>query len=240
MPGYSSIMLAPPIDDVAIESLAALDHAGVGWQAFADLERLAQMLVVLIFAVILAAVIAYHPTSRAKASTLEQIEQPKTLMMYAMVGALIATIVRVQPSMALVVFGIGGLMRFRTDVGEAKDTGRVILTTVVGLCCGLELYVVAVLATALAWVLIFALERRSVGRVVVQGLAKERIDAATQAHLEILRELDCTILGEDKRVHKAHVAIIYRAPASLERAHIEQSFAALPDELRGTINWQDL
>ena len=30
-----------------------------------------------------------------------------------------------------VVFGIGGLMRFRTNVGEAKDTGRVILVTVV-------------------------------------------------------------------------------------------------------------
>ncbi len=233
-------MLGPPIDTLTPDGLAALDEAGVGWAAFADLRLLAQMLVVLLIAVALAAVIAYHPTTRAKASTLEQLEQPKTFMMYAMVGALIAIIVKVQPSMALVVFGIGGLMRFRTNVGEAKDTGRVILVTVIGLCCGLELYVVAVLATVLAWLLILALERRRIGRVLVQGLAREQIDAAAEAHAEALRGLGCTILGVDKRVHKAHVALIYRAPAQLERRRIEDELRAVPDPVRGTLNLEAL
>jgi hypothetical protein len=226
------IMIAPPIED------APLGEVGVGWQAFTDLEWIVQMLVVLFVAVLLAAAIAYHPITRAKASTLEQLEQPKTFMMYAMVGALIAIIVKVQPSMALVVFGIGGLMRFRTEVGEAKDTGRVILVTVIGLCCGLELYVVALLATVLAWVLIFALERRTVGRVVVQGLEKQRMDAAAEAHTGVLRKLGCTIVGERRRVDKASVAIIYRAPAGVDREHLERGFAALPDDLRGTVNWE--
>jgi hypothetical protein len=233
-------MLAPPVEDLETDSLAALGEVGVGWQAFTDLELLAQMLVVLVLAVALAAVIAYHPSSRAKASTLEQIEQPKTFMMYSLIGALIAIIVKVSPSMALVVFGIGGLMRFRTNVGEAKDTGRVILVTVVGLCCGLELYVVAVLATVLAWALILGLERRTVGRVIIQGLEKANIDAATEAHARALRTLGCTILGEEKRVHKANVAILYRAPADVDRGRIEQEFAALPDEVRGAVNWETL
>lgn len=231
-------MLAPPPDELAQQTNAALEQLGVGWSAFGDLAWIGQMLVILIAAVLLAAAIAYHPITRAKAATLEQLQQPKTFMMYAMVGALVAIVVREHPSMALVVFGIGGLMRFRTDVGEAKDTGRVILVTVIGLCCGLELYVVAVLATVLAWLLIFALERRSVGRVLVQGLDKQRMAAAAEAHTAALRELGCTILGEQRRVDKGYVAIIYRAPAGVERGGLERRFAALPDELRGTVNWE--
>lgn len=237
------MLLAPP--DLAEPGLAAVSRpgdravldAGIGWQAFTDLERIGQMLVVLAVAVVLAAIIAFHPALRAKASTLEQIEQPKTFMMYAMVGALVAIIVKVQPSMALVVFGIGGLMRFRTEVGEAKDTGRVILVTVIGLCCGLELFVVATLATALAWLLIFMLERRVTERLLVQGLDKQRMQAAAEAHVAMLRGLGCTVLGERRRVDKASVAIIYRAPAGIGREQIEQRLAALPDEMRGTVDW---
>lgn len=231
-------MLAPAPEQLATQADAALGEPGVGWQALTDLEWIGQMSIVLIVAVLLAAAIAYHPTARAKASTLEQLEQPKTFIMYAMVGALAAIIVKVQPSMALVVFGIGGLMRFRTEVGEAKDTGRVILVTVIGLCCGLELYVVALLATVLAWLLIFALERRTVGRVVVRGLEQQHMPAAAEAHAKLLRELGCVVVGEQRRVDKGHVAIVVRAPAVFDREALERRVAALPEQLRGTVNWE--
>lgn len=231
-------MLAPPPEQLATQAHAALTESGVGWQALGDVAWIGQMSIVLGVAVLLAAAIAYHPTARAKAATLEQLEQPKTFIMYAMVGALVAIIVKVQPSMALVVFGIGGLMRFRTEVGEAKDTGRVILVTVIGLCCGLELYVVALLATVLAWLLIFALERRTVGRMVVRGLDEQHMRAAAEAHAAALRELGCVVVGEQRRVDKGYVALVYRAPAGVDRGELERRLAALPEQLRGTVNWE--
>lgn len=230
------MMLAPPPPEQL--AISALGESGVGWQALGDLQWIGQMSIVLIVAVLLAAAIAYHPSVRAKAATLEQLEQPKTFIMYALVGALAAIIVKVQPSMALVVFGIGGLMRFRTEVGEAKDTGRVILVTVIGLCCGLELYGVALLATVLAWLLIFALERRSVARVVVRGLEAQHMPAAAEAHAKLLRELGCVIAGEQRRVDKGYVAIVVRAPAVFDREALERRLAALPEQLRGTVNWE--
>ena len=227
---------APPFDGPLDMRLSGL---GVGWEAFTDLDLIAQMAVVLILATALAAMIAYHPAARRKATTLEQIEQPKTFMVYAMVAALIAIIVEGQPSMALVVFGIGGLMRFRTHVGEAKDTGRVILVTVVGLCCGLQLYVVAVLATVLGWLLIFALERGSVSRVVVQGLGIEQLEAAAEAHADALRGLGCVVVGETKQIHKQRgsVTLLYRAGVGVGRERLARAFADLPEPLRGAINW---
>ena len=211
---------------------------GVGWQAFADLQFIGQMIVVIAVSVALAALIAYHPMTRRKATTLEEIEQPKTFIMYSMVGAIIAIVVRTQPSMALVVFGIGGLMRFRTNVGQAKDTGRVILVTVVGLSCGLELYVVAVLTTAVAWLIILALERSSIERVVIQGLDKVRFQRASEDYGGARRELGCEVIGEDKRVKKGSLTIIYRAPRGLARGRLEERLARLPDAERDTLSWE--
>ena len=62
----------------------------LGWAAFLDYGFIGQMLVVLGMAIALSASIAYHPSLRGKATTLEELEQPKTFIMYAMVGALIA------------------------------------------------------------------------------------------------------------------------------------------------------
>src|SRR5262245_37196458 len=88
-----------------------------GWERFTDLWFMVDMLVVLLLAVGLGAAIAYHPLTRRKATTMEELEQPKTFIMYAMVGAVIGLIVPIYPVMGAVLFGIGGLLRFRTDVG---------------------------------------------------------------------------------------------------------------------------
>ncbi|PRQ05024.1 hypothetical protein ENSA5_04500 [Enhygromyxa salina] len=232
-------MLAPADTLTQADVVPASDLGlGIGWQAFLDLGFITSVLLILAAAVALAGVIAYHPTTRAKASTIEEIEQPKTFIMYSLVGAIIAIIVKVQPSMALVVFGIGGLMRFRTNVGQAKDTGRVILVTVIGLSCGLELYIVAVLTTVIAWALIFVLERQSIERVVVQGLDKDSIQRASDAYVGVLRGCGCAVIGEQKRVNKGSLAIIYRAPRGFDRGALERGFAEIPEDARGTISWE--
>jgi hypothetical protein len=212
--------------------------SGVGWQAFTELSFIADMLVVLAMAVVLAAAIAYHPTVRAKASTLEQLEQPKTFIMYSMVGAITTIIVKTMPSMALVVFGIGGLLRFRTNVGEAKDTGRVILVTVIGLACGLELYVIAVLTTVLAWLLILVLERHNIERVIIQGLDAAAMQRVSEAATAELRELGCAVVGEDKRVKKGSLGIIYRRPRGVSQASLQDRLTTLTEREGAAVSWE--
>src|SRR5262245_34159804 len=92
-----------------------------GWDRFTDVWFMLDMAVVLVLAVLLGAAIAYHPLSRSKASSIAELEQPKTFIMYALVGALIGLIVPHYPVMGMVIFGIGGLLRFRTEIGPAKD-----------------------------------------------------------------------------------------------------------------------
>ena len=209
-----------------------------GWENFGNIAYIVDVSLMLLLSIILAAVIAYHPSTRRKASNITEFEQPKTFLMYAMVGALIAQLVQTYPPMALVIFGIGGLLRFRTVVGEAKDTGRVILVTVVGLCCGLKIFVAAVLATLIGWILIWYLESQNAGRIVVKGLKDSDILAAAETYRGIIGEAGCAVIRERRNLTKGRVTFIVKAPPELDAEALEEAFESVPDEQRGVVDWE--
>lgn len=211
-----------------------------GWRGFSDGWLLLDMACVLLLALVLGALIAYHPTARRKATSLEQLDQPKTFLMYSMVAAIAAQIVEIQPAMAFVIFGIGGLMRFRTDVGVAKDTGRVILVTVVGLCCGLKIYVVAVLATVAGFIVIHALEQVVAGSIIVGGLETLRIPRVALAYRAALTEVGCTIVREQAEASKGRVIFVLRAPARIHREKIAARLGNVPEDTRGVVEFEGI
>ena len=211
-----------------------------GWRGFSDHWLLLDMACVLLLALLLGAVIAYHPTARRKATSLEQLDQPKTFLMYSMVAAISAQIVEIQPAMAFVIFGIGGLMRFRTDVGVAKDTGRVILVTVVGLCCGLKIYVVAVLATVAGFIVMHVLEQVVAGSIIVGGLETLRIPKVALAYRAALTEVGCTIVREQAEASKGRVIFVLRAPARIHRNKIAARLEHMPEEARGVVEFEGI
>ena len=131
---------------------------GEGWQGFTDIGFLVSATLTLLLAVILGAIIAYHPKHGQTADTLAEIEAPKVYVMYSVIGAIIGImVVKYGLVVGFVLFGIGGLIRFRTNLRSASLTGRVIFTTLIGLSCGLDLPHVAVLATVFGYVLIYIL-----------------------------------------------------------------------------------
>jgi hypothetical protein len=230
----------PSADGVPPHHSQGADRLLDGWRGFSDGWLLLDMSVVLLLALALGAVIAYHPTSRRKATSLEQLDQPKTFLMYAMVAAVSAQIVEIQPAMAFVIFGIGGLMRFRTDVGVAKDTGRVILVTVVGLCCGLKIYVVAVLATIAGSAVIHVLEQQVAGSIIVGGLETLRIPRVALAYRAALTEVGCTIVREQAEASKGRVIFVLRAPARIHREKIGARLDAMPEDVRGVVEFEGI
>lgn len=209
-----------------------------GWSSFANGWLILDMCVVLLLALALGAVIAYHPSTRRRVSSLEHFEQPKTLLMYAVVAAVVALIVEVQPAMAFVIFGIGGLLRFRTMVGEAKDTGRVILVTVVGLCCGLKIFIVAVPATLIGWLLIFALEQQIAGIIRVSGVSEQTMQEATRAYHTLIERAGCKVIGVQTKFIKRETTFVVQAPPSLQREALQSQFDGLAPELRGVVDWE--
>jgi len=156
---------------------------GEGWQGFADIGFMASAFATLTLAAILAAVIAYHPRHRQTADTLEELEAPKVYIVYSVIGAIIGImVVKYGPVVGFVLFGIGGLFRFRTLLHSANLTGQVILVTLVGLACGLDLPHVGVLATVFGFLLIYVLDARITYRIDVRALPAEHVPAAAAAY----------------------------------------------------------
>jgi hypothetical protein len=167
-------------------------------------------------------------------------DQPKIIITYTMVGALVGIVVSAVPEMALAIFGIGGLMRFRTELAAPRETGRVILATIIGIFCGLEFWVVVVFATIIAWLLILILDARVGYRMMVRGLEPEVVGPAARAYRTILEQNDIVVTQEKRNVNKKQVSYVFKAGRNFNREQLEETCQAGVDEkLRGTVDWPE-
>lgn len=213
---------------------------GEGWQGFLDFWFLGRALLSLLLATFLAALIAYHPRSHRRVDSLDEVEVPKILIMYAVVGAVIGIMVlKYGLVVGFVVFGIGGLIRFRTDLGSATKTGRVIFVTVMGLCAGLDLPHVAVVATGFGFILIYVLDARPAYRIIVKGLVAEHVPEAAEFYRSVLEQQGCRILGEKKDFNKGQVSLVFRSSPQVDREDLTHLFEVdVPEEVKGLVDWQ--
>ena len=213
---------------------------GEGWEGFGDLDFLLDAFLNLTLAMVLGAVIGYHPRRIRTADTLEEIEAPKVSIVYAVTGSLIGIlVVKYGLVMGFVLFGIGGLIRFRTVMRSAQLTGQVIFVTLIGLTCGLHLPHVAVLVTLFDFILTFLLEARITYRVYVRGLPRSRFSEAAEAYRDVLAGRGYRVLSETKRPGKGRVCFIFRSSGPDTRQHIEGLFDENVDvALRGSLDWE--
>jgi hypothetical protein len=217
--------------------VAAQDEFGI--QALLSWQKVGRFVVVVLGAAALGAVLAYHPAT-VRRTAAEDVEKPKTLITYTVVGSMIAIVVATIPYMAFAIFGIGGLTRFRTVLGAPKETGRVILATVVGLLCGLELWMAAIVGTGLAWGIIYLLESRTSLRMVVRGVRSETIAQSAEEYGKALHGLRCRFGTPRKNPGKGQVSFYVDLPRKLSPEAIEAKLGEeIPKDLRGTIDWAD-
>ena len=216
------------------------ESLGEGWRGFADLGFLVNTLLTLTLAAILGAMIAYHPKHVQTADTLEEIEAPKVFIMYAVIGALIGIlVVKYGLVVGFVLFGIGGLIRFRTVLRSASLTGHVIFVTLIGLSCGLDLPHVAVLTTVFGFVLIYVLNARITYRINIRALPPERIADAAAAYRGVLEQQGCHIMSEKKNPEREKVTFIFRNARDVTRRQLEDILDTNIDaSLKGFLDWE--
>lgn len=213
---------------------------GEGWKGFADFPFLLNAFFTLSLATVLGAALAYHPKHRLLADTPEEIEAPKVYILYAVIGALIGImVVKYGLVVGFVLFGIGGLIRFRTLLRSASLTGHVIFVTLIGLSCGLNLPHVAVLASVFGFLLLYVLDSHITYRVDIRALPSEHFAAAAIEYRRVLEEDGCHVLSEKKDPAKRRVTFMFRAGGNRERGYLEQLLESKIDpSLKGAVNWE--
>ena len=213
---------------------------GEGWSGFTDIYFLANAFLTLTLASVLGAIIAYHPKHTQTADTFEEIEAPKVYITYAMIGALIGImVVKYGLVVGVVLFGIGGLIRFRTILQSATLTGHVIFVTLIGLSCGLDLPHVAVLATVFGFVLIYILESKLTYRVDIRALPVDQVAEAATCYRELLKKHGCKVLNEKKNPERQRVTFIVQGAAEVGFDRLQELLdTEIDPQLKGSVDWE--
>jgi len=213
---------------------------GVGWRGFLDFHYILESFGSLVLATVLGAIIAYHPMTPRTVDTLEEAEMPKVHIMYALIGAIVGvTVLEYGMVVGLVVFGLGGLMRFRSNTASTRDTGRLIIVTLIGLISGLNLPHFAVMAAIFAFALIYFFDANPTCRIVVDGLPAKRIQESADIYRAVLRGLGCAIIHERRKPAKRSIEFVFRMPRKSSRDQLDEELTKqVPVELRGDIDWE--
>jgi hypothetical protein len=229
-PGYA---LASPMDP-------SDGHlAMIGWSGFTDTPFIIQSITSLLLATGLGALIGFHPMTPRTVDTLEEADLPKIYILYAVIGAVIGVIVeRYGTVVGFVVFGLGGLMRFRTNTSSTRDTGRLIIVTLIGLTAGLGLPHFAVIGALFTFALIFLFDAHVSARIVVKNIPEGRVTQAAEAYSAALVGAGCKILSERKSFGKERVCFVFRLPRNVTREELHAKLCSLPSEVRGDLDWE--
>lgn len=188
-----------------------------------------RLVIGLLLSVGLSLVIAMHPRRSTRLDPLSDLEERKTLVLLGMVGAVVAELVSVDSTMALVVFGIGGLIRFRTVLRNPKVTGKAILVVLLGLACGLGQFATAIFVTAFAWGLIMWLESHMSAFVKVRVGDKIDLGEAYSTVLDYMRAKHCRVKSSMMIDAKHQIAAMIHFPSHIDpKAMASELKAALP------------
>ncbi|WP_372782208.1 hypothetical protein [Phenylobacterium sp.] len=238
----SLLLLAPGVAFAQTQGLFDAPSgplSAVGWAGFRDMHFMAESIGALLLAIALAAVIAFHPTTPRTVDQLHEADMPKVYIMYAFVGAVIGVTVReFGMVIGVVVFGIGGLIRFRTTTDSARDTGRLIIVTLTGLIAGLGLPHLAVITTAFAFLLIFLFDSNPACRVKIDQLPPDRLVESAHAYRSVLHGHGCKIITEHKTALKGRIEFVFRLPRRGTRDVLHAALCEVPLETRGDIDWE--
>jgi hypothetical protein len=211
----------------------------IGWAGFFDPQFMLDSLASLALATLLGAVIGYHPKMRRTVDSLTEADMPKVYIMYAFIGAMIGVTVReFGMVIGVVVFGIGGLIRFRSDTGSTRDTGRLIVVTLMGLVAGVGLPHLAALTAVFAFVLIWLFDSRPACRIRVDALPSGRMADCLAAYRGALEGQGCQIISERRYSSKGRVDFVIRLPSRASRQSVDLALASLPPDVCGDIDWQ--
>jgi hypothetical protein len=235
MAKFQTDQVVPGLFDGTQTSTSAV----LGWAGFLDTRFILSSLGILILATLLGAVIGYHPATRRTIDKLHEADMPHVYVMYAVIGAVIGVAVREFGTVVgVVVFGIGGLIRFRSSTDSTRDTVRLILVTLAGLIAGLGLLHFAVIITLFAFALIYVFDSSPPFRIKIDGLPKARTADCAEAYRGLLKGQGCKIISEHHFAEKERVEFVFRLSRRSTRDRLEAELRKIATDLRGEVDWE--
>jgi hypothetical protein len=205
-----------------------------GWASFGHWQEILPLVVNVLLAVLLMLPLVYRQRGLGRTHSLVQVEHQKAAVIFAGVSAAIAVLVLEHPAMALVVFGMGGLLRFRTPTGSERGTGRAVFAVTLGLACGLSLYALAIIIAILGYVGMSWMEGRYTLELTAKKLSPGRVDESLEAYQAVLEGYGCQVIGTKTSPAGDQFTMVLLVPRSVSLQAVNEDLKRkVPDDLRG-------
>jgi len=229
----------PAVVQGLFEGTPAPPPVVLGWAGFLDTRFILNSLGILLLATLLGALIGYHPATRRTIDKLHEADMPHVYVMYSVIGAVIGVAVReFGMVIGVVVFGIGGLIRFRSSTDSTRDTVRLIIVTLAGLIAGLGLLHFAVIITMFAFALIYVFDASPPFRIKIEGLPKARTAESAAAYRGTLKGQGCWIISEHRSAERERVEFVFRLSRRCSRERLDAELRNIAEDLRGEVDWE--
>ena len=191
------------------------------FQQFFHWQYLLKLFLGFALAVLYASLLSWSPRRSVRADPAAGIEEGKTLIVLGMLGAVVAEVTKLSPTMAFVIFGIGSLVRFRTALDDPKLTGKAIMVVVIGLACGMDQWALGGFVTLAAWVLIYWLESHASVRLKVSVGKKQDLRAVYGDVQEFLRNNRCRVKAATLYESRRNMVFVTQVPAELNASEMD-------------------
>ena len=208
---------------------------GQGWAQLRDLGEVKEFALAFIETTVMISVLAYHPNNIATRKIRSDFEAPKSLFIYALIGMVVGFLIMHHGYLiGFVLFGIGGLLRLRTDDGAA-GTMRLILATLIGLCVGLDLPVIALITTIGIWLVLFVFGARASFAIEVRFDDKTPISDSMLQLRDLLNADGFRVASISKTKFKPVVHYVVRASRGNSRSGLERRMGELLESSEAAI-----
>lgn len=120
----------------------------IGWSQIANLDEISEFFFAVIETLVLIAAFAFHPRANALRQDAQGFLVQASMFLFGLIGMLVGfLVVHHGYLIGFVIFGLGSLFRFRMASSSLIDGAILIMVTLVGLAVGLNLPVMALVAT---------------------------------------------------------------------------------------------
>lgn len=189
----------------------------------------------------LSTAISFLPSIRQRRFTKLGVELLKSIYVFSIIGMMCGLIVHIQPKdsqLGFVIFGLGSLMRFRTDLDDASDTGKVMMAALIGLCVGLGLTEFAILAALGVWIVLVTIEQSDTLKMLVVYKETSEISDSLPALYRALGKSGLTITSVLRSESNLEYEFVLRTPRGLPIELAESSILRdVPSQTSGTITF---
>ncbi len=153
---------AAQVVEGAITLPAEFDIRDAGWSQLANVSEMLQFLLAVMEAMVMTAILAFHPQNRRRNRSLKNWEFSRSMFLFALIGLAVGfLVIHHGVLIGFVVFGLGGLFRFRMENLAISETAQMISVALIGLAVGLDLPVMALLLTIAAAAVLAIFSRKS-------------------------------------------------------------------------------